>query len=276
MRADFSVFAPRAVEPGRSFILELWTAASTDHDLMIEQATCNNRMVERGDRNFVDIERDILITAILRLPDFEVAESIETLGWDGSIRNIGFIVKAPEMLRPGHYPGMMRLLRQQVPFASITFDIEVATGLSHIAPPARIDAHVQRIERVFASYASHDRPEVLRRVQGIEAAGVRVFVDIMRLKAGQAWEPTLYREIDSSDGLFLFWSRWAAQSGWVEREWRYALEKKGLDFINPVPLEDPRFAPPPPPLQSKHFNDMVLASISLEEQIKWPSQPRDS
>jgi hypothetical protein len=51
----------------------------------------------------------------------------------------------------------------------------------------------------------------------------------------------------------------------VEREWRYALQRRGLDFINPLPLEDPRLVKPPAELKSKHFNDMLLAFIKAEE-----------
>ena len=38
-----------------------------------------------------------------------------------------------------------------------------------------------------------------------------------------------------------------------------ALEKRGLGFIDPVPLESPQLSPPPVELASKHFNDPWLA-----------------
>jgi hypothetical protein len=44
----------------------------------------------------------------------------------------------------------------------------------------------------------------------------------------------------------------------VEKEWRCALEKRGIDFINPVPLDFPDEVPPPPELNTKHFNDKML------------------
>jgi hypothetical protein len=49
----------------------------------------------------------------------------------------------------------------------------------------------------------------------------------------------------------------------VQKEWRYALRAKGLDFIDFVPLEPPEKAPPPRELaHKKHFNDPILAFIS--------------
>lgn len=46
---------------------------------------------------------------------------------------------------------------------------------------------------------------------------------------------------------------------WVEREWRIALRTGKPNFIDPVPLQTPDEAPPPPELASLHFNDWMLA-----------------
>ena len=65
--------------------------------------------------------------------------------------------------------------------------------------------------------------------------------------------------IPASDVFYLFWSAHASASKWVEREWRTALRTGGLDFIDPVPLQPPEDAPPPPELAGLHFNDWMLA-----------------
>lgn len=52
------------------------------------------------------------------------------------------------------------------------------------------------------------------------------------------------------------------QSEWVAQEWRYALATKGMEFVDPVPLETPDVAPPPPELAAKHFYDPLLAFIA--------------
>ncbi len=49
------------------------------------------------------------------------------------------------------------------------------------------------------------------------------------------------------------------ESPWVEREWRCAYAAKGIDFIDPVPLEPAAGAPPPAELARKHFNEPLLA-----------------
>jgi hypothetical protein len=116
----------------------------------------------------------------------------------------------------------------------------------------------------FASYASKDRSRVLATVQGIEKF-VDVFMDVRNLKSGELYPARLLQNIDASDVLYLFWSQHAQQSEWVNREWRYGLERRGINFIDPVPLVDPRKVPPPPELaDEKHFNDWTLAFQEYE------------
>ena len=49
----------------------------------------------------------------------------------------------------------------------------------------------------------------------------------------------------------------------MEWEWKLALRKKGLGFIDPVPLEDPDKVPPPAELADLHFGDKWLAFKKL-------------
>jgi hypothetical protein len=126
--------------------------------------------------------------------------------------------------------------------------------------PSQTTAH----RKAFASYASEDRVEVLNRIQGMEAAyrGLDVFVDVVKLRSGQNWEQELRRRVSDADVFYLFWCRHASQSDWVSKEWHWALQTKGEDFIDPVPLEAPELAPPPQELAAKHFNDPLLAFIA--------------
>jgi hypothetical protein len=266
--ADFSVVAPPLVTPERTFFVQVWIAPTDQREAMLEQATRPGRMVEVGKRLRVNLATDTLITVVLDLPDFQIDDAVEVLPWTGEINNVDFKVTVPVNLAPGMYPGLAKLLRDKIAFASIYFDLVVAADAPVETPPLVLPSYVQQITRAFASYASPDRGEVLRRVQGMRALGTEVFVDILNFRAGQEWEPALDREIRASDGFFLFWSRHARESQWVEKEWRYALRQRGKAFINPVPLEDPRLAAPPADLADKHFNDMILAFIKNEEAVK--------
>ena len=70
------------------------------------------------------------------------------------------------------------------------------------------------------------------------------------------------KEAPSKDIFYLFWSKSAALSEWVEKEWRLALLRRGLDYIDPIPLEEPEHAPPPKELSKLHFSDAYLSYIN--------------
>ncbi|HKG14937.1 MAG TPA: toll/interleukin-1 receptor domain-containing protein, partial [Pyrinomonadaceae bacterium] len=87
------------------------------------------------------------------------------------------------------------------------------------------------------------------------------------------WAKKLYSEIDKSDVFFLFWSKAARDSEWVEREVLYAIERKHGDEdaapdIKPVILEGPPPVPPQERLRSLHFNDKMVYFISVEDSLR--------
>jgi TIR domain len=95
-----------------------------------------------------------------------------------------------------------------------------------------------------------------------------VFVDVLSLRSGQDWELQIRRQIPIRDVFFLFWSLHASRPKEVEKEWRMAWEMRGLDYIDPIPLTDPRLSPPPKELAHLHFNDLYIAQIQMEKALK--------
>ncbi len=85
-----------------------------------------------------------------------------------------------------------------------------------------------------------------------------VFLDVISLRSGDRWKQRIGEQIDKRARFFLFWSRSAKASQWVDWEWRYAARCKGVDAIDPVPLEPPTIAPPPKELAHLHFSDWTL------------------
>ena len=193
------------------------------------------------------------------VPGFKVEESGGVLHWQGRDGVVGFIVApASSRVTPGAHLGTVRILISGMPIASVYFKFEVGSGSQH-----RTDctADVRWIESAFASYASQERDEVLARVQGMQKIlpMLNVFLDVISLRSGQEWQQRIPQEIQSRDAFFLFWSRAASRSQWVDYEWRTALSARGLEFIDPVPIEEPALAPPPSELASRHFGDWTLA-----------------
>src|SRR5262249_34085042 len=147
-----------------------------------------------------------------------------------------FVVELPLDVTRGPHSGFASIRIDGAEIARMDFVLNVAT----VARKAkRLHVRIRKHRRAFASYASEDRDQVLARVQGMQKVmpSLNVFVDVIKLRSGQYWEEELWKEIPQNDVFYLFWSRHAMGSTWVDKEWRCAYRAKGEAFIDPVPLE---------------------------------------
>jgi hypothetical protein len=197
------------------------------------------------------------VTIKLKVPSCKVEPASQSIIWDGGITNVAFTVSSRGSQMSGNLIGTCSFFIGGLRIGHLAFEM-LAKEMVHGGP----------IESAFASYASKDRRRVLARVQGIEKLHVKVFMDVRDLRANDPYPTDLLKHIDSSDVLYLFWSRYASRSPWVDREWRYGMQRKGAAFIDPVPLADPRKVPPPEGLADiKHFNDWTLAYLEYEKSL---------
>ncbi len=79
--------------------------------------------------------------------------------------------------------------------------------------------HGAERQRVFISYSRADRSRVEGLVLLLKALGHDVFIDYWSILPGQPWEDTLHEALQAADVLLVFWTRHAAQSEWVWREY---------------------------------------------------------
>jgi serine/threonine protein kinase len=259
---NFSVFAPKMIAPASSFVLEVWAFLGSQRDEMLSRASRHDRLIERGSRGPVYVPNGTELTLVLRLDGFGLRDSKDSFYWAGELVNVAFIVDAPMELPPATYPGQISILHCGMLLARLVFEVEVGKTLKD---STLVNLRRQEVKKAFASYASLDRGEVLRRVQGIAATGIDVFLDVISMRGGDKWELELLSNIRERDIFYLFWSVAASQSEWVEKEWRLALRERGIDYIHPIPLVDPAVAPPPRELAGYHFNDLLLACMRSQD-----------
>jgi len=213
------------------------------------------------------VERGEVLEITLDIRDLEIPEPRSAIPWTGKIGKTTFLVRVPAGLVPGRKEGSASVYLHGIRLARLLFVVEIVSELHPDIPGRRglLNREVPgfRPWSAFASYASRDRREVLKRVQGIEKVGVDVFMDVKSLRSGEHYQKRLLEQIESRDVFYLFWSQAARMSSWVEKEWRFALERRGIDFIDPVPLVNPSRVPPPRELADElHFNDWVQAYLA--------------
>jgi HEAT repeat protein len=257
----FAVTAPPAVEPSTSLIVDVWAHGKGDHREVRSRAraaAAGRQLLHRAAgpaRIATGGEMSVTVT----VPGFTPERTTETLWWTGEIATCSFALAVPREASAGPHVGRAEVHVSGLRVVTLLFQIDVAAVLNPI--PIDVTSHVTRLRTAFASYATEDRQTVLGRIQGMLSVmpDLDVFLDVMSLRSGERWMECLRKEIESRDAFYLFWSLAASRSEWVQREWRLALQSRGLDHINPVPLVSPEVVPPPSELASLHFNSWTLS-----------------
>jgi len=275
---DAAVYCPPRVARRSSFLVQVFLYLPAQAQEVAERALEADAQARR--RQSFTLPLDLMpgtrVDVHLEMPGLTVTEPDAVVVWRG--RSVGVQFQADVPAGAGERAtGSVRFAIAGVPAGTMRFQVDIGAGGEPAQAPALCEAHAVRYRRAFASYASKDRAEVLRRVQAFKIAGISVFQDVLDLAPGQRWERELYRHIDDCDVFLLFWSDAASRSVWVGKEIDYALQRKGGSdarppAIQPVPIEGPPIVPPPASLQNLHFNDALLAHIAMADTARTPAK----
>lgn len=255
---QFSAIADNRVVPGKYLPISIVMYENDFRKSVDDIIRAHGDNVKETKSGYHDVERNSLVRVILRSNDVAIDDDEEVQKWNGRYLNFEFAAKVPKDFTDD----------QILLTATVYINDLIATKLKLILDCEKRSKHSINVKRedvasAFVSYASQDRNRVASIIQGMKKArpDMDIFFDIESLRSGQRWEEALKSEIENRDVLFLCWSKYARESKWVDMEWRYALESKGEDSIEPIPIDSPDICPPPVELQQKHFNDKMLFII---------------
>lgn len=258
-KVQFSAIAPTSIKEETYTSIDIIMYENQFRYVIDEEIKKREVPVQETKSGMIGAERGAVVKICLSSPDIEITENEETQIWQSDYLNFRFVILVPEQYK-----------KHQILFhATVYINEVIATKLKFImncASNRKQEAKISRndIFSAFISYASEDRKRVATIIQGLKIArpDLDIFFDVESLRSGENWKETLGREIEKRDILFLCWSHFAKQSEWVDREWRYALKNKGIDAIEPIPIEMPDICPPPKELDEKHFNEKLLYIIN--------------
>lgn len=258
-KVQFSAIVPKTFVKGDYSVIEIMMYEEAFRHVVQEAISNADDPVKETKSGVLIAEREAKITVVLSSPDVDIEDDTESQNWQGDYLNFSFAVEVPE-----------QYTKRQILFvASVYINDIIATRLKFVAKcktlvEQKIEVTREDVLSAFVSYASQDRNRVAMIIQGMKKArpDMDIFFDVDSLRSGDDWEKALWREIDKRDVLFLCWSKYARDSKWVDAEWRYALKNKGVDSIEPVPIDLPGSCPPPDELSRKHFNDKLLYIIN--------------
>lgn len=264
----FSVTCPPSMAPGCVCVVNVWAHLEQQLNEVRRRARCADANAALlGTKGPVQVAAGALLTVRLEITDLVIPEPADVLLWNGQIANAMFAVTVPKDIEPGPRRGVAYIGANGLRIARLHFVVDVG---DQPAEPSRLPVKEFRHHTAFASYAHEDRDAVLARMQGMNkvAPDLSIFLDATSLRSGTDWRLRLRDEIVSRDVFYLFWSLAASRSAAVQWEWRCALAEKGLESIDPVPIESkPPRPDPPKELASLHFDDPELHFMSRPNRI---------
>jgi hypothetical protein len=266
---DCTVFAPGRVERKQAGLLQVFLHAPEDRKQAEAAAEkFDPESKERGHRSLVlDAPIGTTFALDVEIEGFVFPERMDTLIWTGHPQSATFRFEVPEGCKWGQHTGSVRISKDGAPVGRIIFQIEVVRNAcdAHNRPVGKEARHYHAC---FCSYSSLDREEMLKRAQGLQATGLETFIDVLKLRPGDIWNPKVFAAIDESDLFVVIWSNNARDSKWVKKEARYALKRYkqcGSPDFRPIPVEGPPIASVPRGLHAYHFNDELLGLIRAAE-----------
>ncbi len=273
-----AVYSPSQWEGGTTELVQIHVYLKKDLNTVETESLAVDPMARRLRAQVlgVDLSHNTRLSITLALdPPCDISPPLAAVIWRGEAISVSFAVKIPPLLRRVRALGTVeiRLDRSAAPIGVLHFRVELVPQGTRTESVARPLGEVARLtDSVFVSYASEDRSEVLRRVQGLKALGIQFFQDILSLSPGQRWAQELWRRIDQSDVFLLCWSSAASKSEWVRKEYLQAntTSSRSSDkrpHIAILPLEGPPPPEPPPELAHLHFSDDLLYALKVENDI---------
>jgi hypothetical protein len=276
---DATVYAPFEAWPGKRFLVQVFAHRPKETAALEEIAKQAAPGAEKrvGATLSKQIERGSELSFNLIMKELEIDEPSQSCIWRGERELVQFEVTVPNDLKPVDVFGRVEVCQNSVPIGRLRFELKIVNEASSPGTENVRAGVLDRYKRAFISYSSKDRLEVFKRIQMLDALGPAYFMDQLNLGRGARWEKELYKYLDESDVVYLFWSKAASRSSWVTKEIEYARKRQaGNDeappAIVPIPLQGPREVKPPAKLSFLHFDDRFLYFIKAEEVLAEQSQ----
>ncbi|HEY7848429.1 MAG TPA: toll/interleukin-1 receptor domain-containing protein, partial [Ktedonobacterales bacterium] len=269
-QVTFTAYHPREIPPQQWQPLVIYLSLDNAATMALVAAAAAERLAGRRDQfrpgrssHATGLKRGTALRIIPTMPGFEFNPGYLDVTWQEDVQQHEFRMRATSA-QPGQaangvvqfFQGM--LLRGEVPISA--FVGQSAARLD--SPDAYAQAIARAYRRIFASYSHQDMPVVESCESAARTMGDQYLRDVSLLQSGQQWDPRLIQAINDADIFQLFWSKRAATSPFVAREWQHALMLLPArpNFIRPV-YWTRQLYPTPTELNALHFQPLSLSSL---------------
>ena len=253
--ATFRAAAPDGVSKGEYFPLNIVMFGEEYRQKAERQLALTAKERTEAEIGTLDVDINSRVAIRVFSPDIEIDDNVCERTWNGKMCSFQYSIYLPE-----EYDKKSLTLRGRIQINGAD-ESDIILIVKVEKEYQEIHTEIEKLLSAFVSYSSADRALVAARLQGMLAATnneMDIFFDVESLRRGSEWEKEIIKEIKKRKLFYLFWSRNAQKSEYVRKELEWALQYKGEQFIEPVPLEDPEMCAPPESLKHKHFFDRLL------------------
>ena len=130
------------------------------------------------------------------------------------------------------------------------------------------DQNQPTANNVFISYSSIDRLRTNGLGLLLEAMGHQVFHDHRTIKPGMRWEAALQEGLDEADVMMVFWTKHAARSDWVRKEYEHFYTKYPDRLLVPVLADETPLTDILKTRQHADFAPVVNEVLDMKRKMK--------
>ena len=269
-QVTFTAYHPKEMQTQQWQPLIVYLSLDTPATLALVAAAAAERLAGKLDQfraasaaQAAGLMRGASLRIVPSIPGFQFNPTYLDVKWQENVQQHEFRMRAVSADKGRAANGVVQVFQGLLLRGEIPISIFVGEAA---ARPDSPDAYQQAIARayrkVFASYSHKDAPVVESCETAARTMGDNYLRDVTLLQAGVEWNPRLIQAIDEADIFQLFWSKRAAESPYVEHEWRHALEllPARARFIRPVYWTSQPYTIPPE-LNALHFQQLSLTSL---------------
>jgi len=186
---DVSAFAPEGGAGGSEVLVQVFLHRRDVREMVVDFAlAADPDAIRRGVATLVaEIAHGKLVDILIEGRDTTIDEPLQSIVWRGEPCAAQFFVTLPETTADRSCSFRVRIVLDNVPIGSLRFTLKVS-ATTPVGPRSigiRGDA-AARYRRAFLSYATPDRPEVLKRAQAAAGRAYRILPGLSVNRAGRA------------------------------------------------------------------------------------------
>lgn len=269
-RVRFTAYHPKETQPQKWQPLIIYLSLDSPATMAMVAAAAAERLAGKldqyraasGDRP-AGLLRGTTLRIIPSMTGFQFNPPQLDVKWQEDVQQHEFRMRAVSADSGRAANGVVQVYQGLLLRAEIPISVFVGQRVARAdSPDAYQQAIARAYRRVFASYSHQDAPVVESCETAARTMGDNYLRDVNLLQAGVEWDPRLIQAINEADVFQLFWSKRAAASPYVEREWRHALQLLPMreNFIRPVYWSSQLY-PTPSELGGLHFQRLSLTSL---------------